>query len=140
MPKKFHILLIDDDETLLGLTQNAAKSSFPEAVFNQLTSINDAKNYFTSSPTNRPALILLDIDFHAKENGFDLLTLFRADRRSAVLPIIMLTNSHVPTDVLSAYNSGVSSFTSKPTSMAEWRDYFRVLRTYWLETVTLPPD
>ena len=139
MTSRFPILLIDDDAFLLELIQQAAGTSFPEAVFDQITRVEEAKMYIASLDSVLPKLILLDINFKELLNGFDVLKWLRTNPKCALLPIIMLTSSESSSDVSTSYKQGASSFTLKPSSYEEWQEYLRILRLYWLQTVTLPP-
>ena len=53
--------------------------------------------------------------------------------------MVILTVSDLKSDVLEAYDIGVSSFTRKPSSYEGWIQYLDSLRTYWMNTVTLLP-
>lgn len=140
MATEFPILLIDDDTSLLETLQQAASTTFPEALFSQITQVNEAKKYVVSLDGVLPKLVLLDIDFQEPLTGFDVLSYFRTSRKSVTLPIVMLTASYSSGDVVASYNKGASSFTIKPSTYEEWEEYLRILRLYWLQTVTLPPS
>lgn len=139
MASTFPILLIDDDTSLLTTLQQVADTSFPEAMFSQLSRVDEAKKYISSLDGSLPKLVLLDIDFKEPLTGFDVLNHLRTTPKSAMLPVIILTASQSASDVAASYNRGASSFTIKPLSVTEWKEYLRVLRLYWLQTVTLPP-
>lgn len=138
MASNFPILLIDDDTSLLTTLQQAAGTSFPEAMFSQIVHVDEAKKYITSLDGSLPKLVLLDIEFNEPLNGFDVLNHLRTSPKSAVLPVIMLADSQSSSDVATSYNQGASSFTIKPSTYEEWQEYLRILRLYWLQTVTLP--
>ncbi len=55
-----------------------------------------------------------------------------------LVPVIMLSGSDRRSDISEAYSWGSSSYLVKPITFAGWLDYFKQLRTYWWETVTLP--
>ncbi|AUD01572.1 response regulator [Spirosoma pollinicola] len=137
MPQQFPILLVDDDPLIADVLQRASVSSFPEASFIHVSSFDEAKNYIEHLEGKGPKIVLLDIDLQDKVDGLDFLALLRAHPKGRVLPVVMLSANKTPTLVERAYTYGASSFTTKPFSYADWKQYLANLKTYWYETVTL---
>ncbi|GAB3956529.1 hypothetical protein GCM10028805_46680 [Spirosoma harenae] len=137
-PSPFSILLVDDDPLLSDLMTKAAKSSFPEALFIQVTTFEEAKAYLDSLDGKRPYLVLLDIDLQDKVDGLDFLALLRAHPVGRLLPVVMLSGISTQENIERAYFYGASSFMIKPFELADWKSFLAVLRTYWYHTVTLP--
>lgn len=87
-----------------------------------------------------PKLILLDLYLPTNVDGLQLLRQIRAmSAPISKIPIVMLTSSTDRTDIEEAYQLGISAYMVKPIEFADWLTCFCQLRTYWLETVTLPP-
>jgi CheY-like chemotaxis protein len=87
-----------------------------------------------------PKLILLDLYLPERNDGWQVLSEIRALTAPCnQVPVVMLSSSNVQADITEAYRRGSSSYLVKPTAYSEWLDYFKQLRTYWWETVTLPP-
>lgn len=80
----------------------------------------------------RPDLILLDINMPAM-NGVRFLGLIKADPRFATIPVIMVTSSADPFDVLSCYRAHVSCFLQKPFNAADYMASVRNLLNFWLD-------
>lgn len=135
---KFFIILIDDDDVLLDIIERAATSAFPEAQFKQLKTIQEAKEYFDNLDSSLPKLILLDIGLPDNEAGISLLATLRDNDRTFMTPIIMLTSNESGSVIRRSYSAGASSYIIKPESLAAWKERLTILRTYWLDTVTLP--
>ncbi|MVM38095.1 response regulator [Spirosoma sp. HMF3257] len=87
-----------------------------------------------------PKLILLDLYLPTIQAGWELLEqIKKMPSPLNQIRIVMLSSSEVPSDILKAYQLGVSSYLVKPASFADWVTYFQELRAYWWETVSLPP-
>jgi CheY-like chemotaxis protein len=134
----FLILLIDDDPNLIDILTPASHSVFPQAHFVQVHNTLKAKEYLRELDGYGPKLVLLDINLREKVNGLDFLAILRADSQTRTLPVIVLTHSKLTSDVQNVYAYGGSSFTNKPDSFEGWVTYLQNLRSYWVDTVTLP--
>ncbi len=138
MKPDFLILVVDDDPTIIDMLRHTAQSCFSEASFIQVYNIIDAKAYINELDGHGPKLVLLDINLEDTVSGLDFLAFLRADNKTRILPVVMFTVSDLESDIRAAYSYGVSSFTTKPSSLNEWKTYLKNLRLYWLNTVTLP--
>lgn len=78
-----------------------------------------------------PQLILLDINL-PKMSGIDVLKALRADQRTRLVPVVMLTNSREDQDVLESYAGGANSYVQKPVEFEEFSQALRNLGVYWL--------
>ena len=87
-----------------------------------------------------PKLILLDLYLPDRTDGWALLRqIKRLPSPCNQIPVIILSASSDSTDISDSYQFGSSSYVIKPKDFSDWLIYFRELRTYWWETVTLPP-
>lgn len=85
-----------------------------------------------------PVAVLLDIGL-PKLSGLEVLAQIRADQRTALLPVIILTSSDEERDRLQSYRSGANSFVRKPLDFAEFAETVTRLGIYWL-AVNQPPQ
>jgi len=91
----------------------------------------------------RPQVVLLDLKL-PKIDGLEVLRRIRADSRTAVLPVVILTSSTQERDVIEGYRSGCNSYVRKPVDFDQFIEAARQLGLYWLllneppEPVTLP--
>ncbi|QIP14459.1 response regulator [Spirosoma aureum] len=138
MAYHFPILVVDDDPAIAEILQRAAKTNFPEASFTPVRSFGDATSYLENLEGKGPKLILLDINLESDGEGLGFLSLLRCHPQGRFVPTIMLSASESPHQIREAYELGATSFTSKPYSYTEWKDYLSRLRIYWYETVSLP--
>ncbi|NLE38213.1 MAG: response regulator [Pirellulaceae bacterium] len=86
----------------------------------------------------RPDLIVLDLNM-PKRDGRETLRLIKQDRRLQRIPVVVLTTSVAERDISLAYESGASSYISKPATFQEWVELAKTLSGYWFELVQLPP-
>lgn len=80
-----------------------------------------------------PTLVLLDIGL-PRLSGLNVLERLRADQRTRLLPIVILTSSDEERDRLKSYENGANSFVRKPLEFAEFAETVARLGVYWLAT------
>lgn len=84
-----------------------------------------------------PAVVLLDINL-PRVNGLEVLRQLRADPRTHLLPVAILTSSDEERDRLRSYENGANSFVRKPLEFAEFAETVARMGIYWL-VVNKPP-
>ncbi len=80
-----------------------------------------------------PTVILLDIGL-PRLSGLEVLERIRADQRTGLLPVVMLTSSDEERDRLQSYECGANSFVRKPLDFSEFAETVARLGLYWLAT------
>jgi CheY-like chemotaxis protein len=80
-----------------------------------------------------PTVVLLDINL-PRVSGLEVLERLRADPRTRLLPIVILTSSDEERDRLRSYETGANSFVRKPLDFAEFAETVARLGIYWLAT------
>jgi two-component system response regulator len=78
-----------------------------------------------------PAVVLLDLKL-PKVDGLEVLRRIRADERTRLLPVVILTASKEEEDVLNSYSSGANAYVRKPVEFAEFADAAKTLGLFWL--------
>jgi len=139
------ILLVEDNPDDVALTLRAFKKS---NILNEVIVAQDgaeALNYLfaTGDHAGRdtsmmPQLILLDLKL-PKMDGMEVLRRMRADARTRLLPVVILTSSKEEQDVINGYNLGCNSYIRKPVDFAQFSEAIRQLGLYWLVLNETPP-
>lgn len=95
--------------------------------------------YADRNPKDLPQLVLLDINL-PKISGLDVLRRLRADARTSLLPIVMLTASKEEKDIKEAFKNGANSYVWKSIDYDEFIESVGQLHSYWLELNQSPPE
>lgn len=86
-----------------------------------------------------PQLILLDLNL-PKIDGLEVLRRIRADERTRLLPVVILTSSREDTDIVRGYGSGANGYVRKPVDFVEFTEAVRRIGLYWLIVNEPPPS
>ncbi len=85
-----------------------------------------------------PRLVLLDLKM-PKMDGFHVLEHLRADERTKLVPVVILTSSKEDQDLISSYKCGANSYVRKPVDFNQFAEAVRYLGLYWLVLNEPPP-
>jgi two-component system response regulator len=85
-----------------------------------------------------PTVILLDLKL-PKLDGLGVLKRLRADERTRMLPVVVLTSSSQDADVLASYNLGANSYVRKPVEFGSFVEAVSSLGLYWVLLNRPPP-
>ena len=87
------------------------------------------------SPCDQPELVLLDLGL-PKLDGLQVLQRMRADPRTALTPVLLLTSASEQSDTILAFKGGLNSYASKPLTPRDFEDKLAEARAYWRQTGT----
>jgi two-component system, response regulator len=85
-----------------------------------------------------PALVLLDLNM-PKVNGLEVLRRIRADPRTRLIPVVILTSSQLDEDIRQAYDLGANGYVLKPVNLSEFNEAILAVGTFWLSLNEPPP-
>ena len=85
----------------------------------------------------QPALVLLDLNL-PRVAGLDVLRRMRADSRTRITPVVVLTTSSHQRDIVDSYALGCNSYLTKPVDFGEFIEAAATLGLYWLALNRLP--
>ena len=132
------ILLVEDSEADEALTLRAlTKSKVTNPVVVARDGVEALDYLFAQGAhSNRPSaampqLVLLDLKL-PKVDGLDVLKALRADERTKLLPVVVLTSSNEEKDLIRSYTLGANSYVRKPIDFTEFVEAARQLGVYWL--------
>ena len=138
------ILMADDDADDRMLTRDALEES---RVLNELRFVEDGEElmqylkrqgkFVNPEDSPRPGLILLDLNM-PKKDGREALKEIKSDPNLRRIPIVIMTTSKAEEDIFRSYDSGASSFITKPVTFDRLVELMRTLGEYWVEFVELP--
>jgi len=94
--------------------------------------------YSERSPEASPALMLLDLKL-PKIDGLEVLRRARADKRTKLMPVVILTSSKEEQDIIESYELGANSYVRKPVDFEKLVEAANHLHVYWLILNELPP-
>ena len=86
-----------------------------------------------------PTVILLDLKL-PKVDGLEVLERPRADERTKLLPVVVLTSSKEEQDLLKSYSLHANSYVRKPVDFTQFTEAVRQLGLYWLVLNEAPPQ
>ena len=144
MDKKI-ILLVEDNPDDEALTLRALKKN---NIQNEVVVARDgeeALNYLfgdagagSGKKHPLPMVVLLDLKL-PKVDGLEVLRRIRADSRTRLLPVVILTSSKEEQDLSSGYSLGANSYVRKPVDFTQFVEAVRQLGLYWLILNEPPP-
>ncbi len=132
------ILLVEDNPDDEALTLRALKKNdFQNEVIVARDGAQALEYLFaTGEPEEHaaevvPQLVLLDLKL-PRVDGLEVLRRIRADERTRLLPVVILTSSREQRDLVEGYGCGANSYIRKPVDFGQFVEAVRQLGLYWL--------
>jgi two-component system response regulator len=132
------ILLVEDNPDDVDLTLRAFRHA---GIISPVQVVGDgveAIDYLFAQGTyadrasrELPAVVLLDLKLPLLD-GHEVLRRIRANPRTQLIPVVILTSSLEETDLRRSYREGANSYVRKPVSYTEFVEAARQLGHYWL--------
>jgi two-component system, response regulator len=139
------ILLVEDNPDDEALTRRAlAKNNIRNDVVVARDGA-DALDYLFGTGVHAgrdvsdlPRVVLLDLNL-PRIDGHEVLRCLRADERTRLQPVVILSTSGEESDILASYELGANSFIRKPVDFQQFMEAVRQLGLYWLALNVAPP-
>ena len=132
------ILLVEDNPDDVELTLRAFRKN---NIANDVVIARDGAEaldylfgtgaYADRDANDMPRIILLDLKM-PKVDGLQVLERLRADERTELTPVVILTSSKEEQDLVSGYKSGANSYVRKPVDFNQFTEAVRQIGLYWL--------
>ena len=142
--EQVEILLADDSAKDAEMTQRALRKY---NLGNRVYWVKDGAEaldfifcrgaYADRSAARSPKLVLLDIKM-PRVDGIEVLRQLKADERTRVIPVVVMTSSNEERDVMESYRLGVNSYIVKPVEFASFSEVVTHIGLYWVLTNRVP--
>jgi two-component system, response regulator len=143
--KAKNILLVEDNPDDIKLTLRAFMKC---GITNPVEVIQDgaeALDYLFAAgahggrdPADLPTVVILDLNLPTIA-GLDVLARLRADDRTRLVPVVILTSSKDDEHIIASYDLGANSFVRKPIDQDEFIKAVHQLGLYWMLLNEPPP-
>ncbi|WP_293121890.1 response regulator [Microcoleus sp. bin38.metabat.b11b12b14.051] len=139
--KPIEILLIEDSPSDADLAIEALGQG---KILNNLHFVEDGveaikflrkKEPYLDVP--RPDLILLDLNL-PKKSGVEVLEEIKTDHKLKLIPVVVLSTSAAPEDILKSYSLHANCYITKPVDFVQFTKVVRLIEEFWLAVVKLP--
>lgn len=88
-------------------------------------------------PRSLPALVIVDLRMPGMD-GLEFIELTRANPNLRPVPIVVLSSSQEPTDIMECYRRGANAYVTKPTDFGRFKQAVELVLRFWL-VVNEPP-
>jgi CheY-like chemotaxis protein len=132
------ILLVEDNPNDAEMTLHALRKNH---LTNHVEHVRDGAEalefiwcsgaYAHRRMENGPKVILLDLKL-PKVDGLEVLRRLKADPRTKMIPVVVLTSSREERDVVESYQLGVNSYILKPVDFEQFTAAVQQVGLYWL--------
>ena len=145
MTSRVEILLVEDNPADIELTLRELRRQ--KNLVDRVQVVDDGEKAleflfregdYAERPLINPNLILLDLKL-PKLDGLEVLREIRADARTTMIPVVILTSSKEHEDVVSSYRLRVSSYIQKPVDFRQFQKTIEEIGYYWTEMNVPPP-
>lgn len=138
MPNELaQILLVEDNQDDYEATLRSLKKNHLLNPVHWCKTGQDALEYLQKENTEKPSLILLDLNMPGID-GRQVLQKIKCDEKLKFIPVVILTTSADSKDVDQCYSLGASTYIQKPVSFDGLTEAVRTMKDYWFGVAILP--
>jgi CheY-like chemotaxis protein len=135
MRNNLPILLIEDDVVDAMTVKRALNELQITNPINTVGNGEEALGYLRNETSERPGLILLDLNM-PKMSGVEFLKIIKNDDKLKRIPVVVLTTSKDEQDRFETFNSGVAGYMIKPVDYPQFVEIVRTIKMYWMLSET----
>ena len=136
------ILVVDDDDADAFMISEALESAETHTTVNRVSDGREALDYLRREApyqhAHRPDLILLDLNM-PRMDGRETLAAIKTDERLKAIPVVILTTSGAPPDIVASYQHRANAYVTKPFELDDFEATVRTIDRFYREVAVLPP-
>ena len=99
--------------------------------------LRQSGRYAVPESAPRPSLILLDLNLPGTD-GREVLSIVKSDRELSSIPVIVMTTSANPVDIIECYRQGANGYQVKTSNYEGFRRDIERTVDYWFRTAIIP--
>ena len=137
MNRYINILLVEDNPDDVELTLHALQRNNIANPVKVVRDGQEAIDYvfhegaYRGSAHDLPQLVLLDLKL-PKVDGIEVLNRLKGDKKTKLIPVVILTSSKEESDLMKSYDLGVNSYIRKPVDFDQFVETVRQIGFYWM--------
>jgi two-component system, response regulator len=143
-PPVTDILLVEDSPLEAELTLKPLRELYPGSQIEVARDGEEALDFLFGRGVFRhraaaplPRLVLLNLKL-PRLDGFEVLGALRANSRTSLAPVVVLTSAHDPRELAHCYQLGANSCVQKPVKYDEFRAAMHTIVRYWMDLNQVP--
>jgi two-component system, response regulator len=129
------VLLVEDNDDDAELTIRGLRRANIDNPVDIARDGQEALEYLfgtgEQAPQRVPSIVLLDLKL-PRIDGLDVLKRIRAEERTRLVPVVILTSSSEDRDLINAYDLGANGYVCKPIEFDEFTGAIEQVGVYWL--------
>jgi CheY-like chemotaxis protein len=134
----YDVLLVEDDPADAMLIEGALRDRRPARSVTQVADGVAALERLRDPACSRPDLIVMDLNM-PRMNEHELLAVLKDDQDLRVIPVVVLTTSNAPDDVVGAYRRHANAYITKPVDLDGFARAVHSIDAFFLDTVVKAP-
>ena len=140
MTTSYPVLLVEDNDADVALMKEAVAELGLSYQIHECYEASEAWNRLRGNPGDAASSfdwVFLDLNLPGMD-GRQLLSNIKEDASLAHVPVVVLTTSDAPEDVLDAYARGANCYLQKPMGFEKLKDLLRAFDAFWVRHAILP--
>lgn len=137
IPRTYTVLLVEDDMADAMLIEEALTEQGMARGIRRADDGVAALEYLRDPQTDRPDLIVLDLNM-PRMNGRELLNVLKNDPDLSSIPSVVLTTSAAPDDIDDAYRQNANAYVTKPVNLDDFIKTVQSIDSFFFDTAVTP--